>query len=163
MGRRPRIRRGAVTRLEPTQIVDFFVTHIKVSDSAYTAALWKAAYLIEEGCGDDGFTDFRDGLILLGRNTFTRAVKAPDTLADLPVVARMARDEEGWIGYESVSRLIKDAFHRVQGETDSLDAAIEAAAGDMSRPGQPLGEDWDPEDDEETRRRLPRLAALFLD
>ncbi|MFI0445410.1 DUF4240 domain-containing protein [Actinomadura sp. 6N118] len=33
-----------------------------VTDYAYRHPLWNAAYLIEGGCGDDGFMDFRDGL-----------------------------------------------------------------------------------------------------
>ena len=149
--------------LAPADIADFAIGHITVRDTAYRYPLWNAAYLIEGGCGDDGFGDFRDGLILLGRDVFSRAVADPDTLADLPVVARMGRNESGWIGYESLSYLIKDAYRRVTGETDSLDAAVEAATANMARPRRPLGDDWDAEDDQEMRRRLPRLAALFLD
>lgn len=63
--------------------------------------------------------DFRDGLILLGRETFTRAVADPDSLAGLPVVVRMSRDEGGWIGFESLSRPVTDAYRRVRGETGS--------------------------------------------
>ena len=151
-----------LTTLTPADLAEFAVEHIVVRDSAYRYPLWNAAYLIEGGCGDDGFSDFRDGLILLGRDTFTRAVADPDTLAELPVVACMARDESGWIGYESLSYLIRDSYRRTSGETDSLDVAIERAIHDMARPRQPLGDNWDAEDDRETQRRLPRLAALFL-
>lgn len=148
--------------LSPAEIIDFKVKHIEVRDEAYLWPLWNAGYLIEGGCGDDGFMDFRDGLMLLGRDTFTRAVANPDTLADLPVVVAMSRSEGGWIGYESLSYLISDAYRRVQGETDSLDAAVTGAIRAMTRPDRPAGEDWDPENDQEMQRRLPRLAALFL-
>ncbi|PIM72629.1 hypothetical protein CTU88_10845 [Streptomyces sp. JV178] len=79
-------------------------------------------------------------------------------------MTRMSREEGGWIGYESVSYVISDAYRRVLGETDSLDTAVEAALSGMARPEQLLGEEWnrDPEDEEQMRRRLPRLAALFL-
>lgn len=46
--------------------------------------------------------DFRDGLILPGRDVFTRAVDDPDTLADVPVVRVMA-DEDAF--REHLSRL----------------------------------------------------------
>ncbi|MEW2354864.1 DUF4240 domain-containing protein [Spirillospora sp. NPDC029432] len=158
---------GALTdvlaALEPAEIVDFYLKAVEVTDSAYRYPLWNAAYLIEGGCGDDGFMDFRDGLVLLGRATFTRAVADPDSLADLPVVGRMSREESGWVGFESLGYPIKDAYQRSQGETDSFDAAVEAGVRAMARPEKPTGEDWDVEDDEEMRRRLPRLAALFLD
>ncbi|MDX2916474.1 DUF4240 domain-containing protein [Streptomyces sp. NE06-03C] len=158
---------GALTdvlaALEPERIVDFAVTAVHVTDSAYRRPLWNAAYLIEGGCGDDGFMDFRDGLALLGRETFTRAVADPDSLAALPVVVRMGRGERGWIGYESLSAPVTEAYRRVRGETDSLDAAVEAALCGRIRPAAPAGESWDAEDDEANRRHLPRLAALFLD
>ncbi|MFG2000557.1 DUF4240 domain-containing protein [Spirillospora sp. NPDC048911] len=153
---------AALSELEPPEIIDFYVKHVEITDSAYLYPLWNAAYLIEGGCGDDGFMDFRDGLMLLGRDTFTRAVADPDSLAELPVVASMGRDEKGWIGYESLSYLIRDAYKTARGETDSFDAAVEAAVKAMERPERPLGETWDVEDDEEMHRRLPGLAALFL-
>ncbi|MFD7383153.1 DUF4240 domain-containing protein [Streptomyces anulatus] len=156
---------GALTdvlaALEPERIAAFAVTAVGVTDSAYRRPLWNAAYLIEGGCGDDGFMDFRDGLALLGRETFSRAVADPDSLADLPVVVRMSRGERGWIGYESLSAPVTEAYRRVRGETDSLDAAVEAALRERIRPAEPEGESWDAEDDEANRRRLPRLAALF--
>lgn len=157
---------GALTDVlagvEATQIIDFYLKAIEVTDTAYRHPLWNAAYLIEGGCGDDGFMDFRDGLILLGRETFTRAVADPESLADLPVVVRMSRDESGWIGFETLSHPIRDAYRRAQGETDSLETAVEAAVRGMTRPEKPTGENWDVEDDDEMRRHLPRLAALFL-
>ncbi|MBC6457606.1 DUF4240 domain-containing protein [Actinomadura sp. HBU206391] len=144
--------------LPPDQIIAFERRFSEVWRSAHQWRLWAAAYLIEGGCGDDGFMDFRAGLILLGRTTFTRAVDDPDSLADLPVVIRMADGDGGWIGCEDMNHAAHTAYERVQGETDSYDAA-------MSTPGWPdraAGERWDLEDDDEMRRRLPRLAELFL-
>ncbi|MFE7839177.1 DUF4240 domain-containing protein [Streptomyces sp. NPDC057474] len=152
-----------IATLERREIIDFYLKHIEVTDSAYRRPLWNAAYLIEGGCGDDGFMDFRDGLALLGRDTFTQAVADPDCLAGLPVVVRMSRGESGWVGFESLSRLVQDAYQKVQGETDSLDVALQAAVPDMARPDKATGDDWDVEDDDEMRRHLPRLAALFLE
>lgn len=149
-----------LAKLTPAQLVDWYLVHVQVTDSAYRYPLWNAAYLIEGGCGDDGFMDFRDGLALQGRDVFTRAVADPDSLADLPVVVRMA-DDKGWLGFESLSYLVRKAYERVQGETTSLDDALEKAVPALSRPSAPEGPDWDVEDDDETRRRLPRLAALF--
>lgn len=163
-----RLRRALVnvlSTLEPAKIVDFYAKHVEVSDLAYTFPLCMATYLIEGSWTNDGFMDFRDGLILLGRDTFSRAVTNPDSLADVPTVTRMCREEGGWIGYESLSHLIQDAYEKVQGETDSFDAAVEAAVKDLARPDKPLGEEWDPENADQIRLRLPRLAALssFLD
>ncbi|MBC6457604.1 DUF4240 domain-containing protein [Actinomadura sp. HBU206391] len=147
--------------LPPEQIIAFGGTFSEIWSSAYRYSLWGAAYLIEGGCGDDGFMDFRAGLILLGRDTFTRALEDPDSLAELPVVNRMAHDDKGWIGCEGMNYVSRIAYGRRQGETDSYDAYHEA----LPRPGRlepPTGENWDFEDEDEMRRRLPRLAELFL-
>lgn len=149
-----------LTTLSPAELVDWYVVHLQVTDSAYRYPLWNAAYLIQGGCGDDGFMDFRDGLALQGRDVFTRAVADPDSLADLPLVVRMA-DDKGWLGFESISYLVRKAYERVRGETTSLDKALDKAVRALPRPSAPAGTDWDVEDDDENRRRLPRLAALF--
>lgn len=143
------------------ELVDWSVTHARVADSAYRHPLWQAAYLIEGGCGDDGFMDFRDGLMLQGRDVFTRAVADPDSLADVPVIRAMATDK-GWVGFESLSYLVRGAYERVVGEAGSFDQAVEAALRGLARPEEPAGVAWDGEDDDENRRRLPRLSALFL-
>lgn len=149
-----------LAKLTPAELIDWYVVHVQVTDSAYHYPLWNAAYLIEGGCGDDGFMDFRDGLAMQGRDVFTRAVAEPDSLAELPLVVRMAEDK-GWLGFESISYLARKAYERVQGETTSLDEALDKAVRALNRPSAPTGEDWDVEDDDENRRQLPRLAALF--
>ena len=147
-----------VMALPPQEIISFERHFSDVWWSAYRWPLWGAAYVIEGGCGDDGFMDFRAGLILLGRATFTRAVADPDSLADLPVVVRMAGDDKGWIGCEDLNYVARIAYERLQGEADSFDAALSVP----EYPRKPEGENWNLDDDDETRRRLPRLAALFL-
>ncbi|ARF71421.1 hypothetical protein B7C62_03485 [Kitasatospora albolonga] len=149
--------------LEPARIVDFAVTADEVTASACRWPLWNAAYVIEGGCGDDGFMDFRDGLVLLGREVFTRAVADPDSLAALPVVVRMSRGESGWIGYETLEGPVRRAYERTGGTADAFRTAVEAADRGRIRTGEPGGATWDPEDDGLTRRHLPRLAALFLE
>ncbi len=149
--------------LEPADIIDFYVKYIEVTDSAERYALQWAAFLIEGSFSSDGFMDFRDGLILLGQETFSRAVADPDSLAELSVVVRMSRDKGGWIGFESLSHPITAAYQKVRGETETLEAAEEAAVKGMTRPERPSGDTWDPQDDDAMRLHLPRLAALFLD
>lgn len=153
----------ALAELEPAEIIAFEQLFIQVKDVAYRWPLWHAAQLIEGGCGDDGFLDFRAGLALLGRTTFTRAVADPDSLAELPVVVRMSRDEGGWIGCEDAAYAARRAYERVQGESESFDAVVAAAVAAMELRTAPAGENWDVNDAAETRRRLPRLSALFLE
>ncbi|WP_033439213.1 DUF4240 domain-containing protein [Saccharothrix sp. NRRL B-16314] len=158
---------GALTdelaKLGPDDIVDWEITFVQVTDSAYRHPLWHAAYLIEGGCGDDGFMDFRDGLILQGRDVFTRAVGDPDTLADVPVVRAMAGEEgDGWLGYQTIGTCVEEAYRRVCGETDSFHEAVDKALAAVTRPDQPVGPSWDSSDDDAFREHLPRLSEMFL-
>src|SRR5262245_34632186 len=44
--------------------------------------VWAAAYLINGGCSDDSFIDFKLGIVTLGREWHQRVVADPDSLAD---------------------------------------------------------------------------------
>jgi hypothetical protein len=54
--------------LDPAAIVSFGQHFRDVRNAAYTWPLWAAAYVIEGGCSDDGFLDFRAGLVLQGHD-----------------------------------------------------------------------------------------------
>jgi hypothetical protein len=66
---------------------------------------------------------------------------------------------KGWLGFRSLNHLAPKAYERLQGETTSLDEALETALRDLPRPADP---GWNVDDDDENGRHLPRLAALFL-
>ena len=52
---------------------------------AYDHRLWCAIYLINGGCGDDSFMDFRDYLISRGSKVYNRTINDPETLLDDPL------------------------------------------------------------------------------
>ncbi|MGR6999142.1 DUF4240 domain-containing protein [Yinghuangia aomiensis] len=79
--RRDAIERACEERLvgrTPAEIVGFSPRQWQLRDHAYRYDLWAAAFLIEGWWSDDGFMDFRDGLISLGRNWYERALADPD-------------------------------------------------------------------------------------
>jgi Protein of unknown function (DUF4240) len=47
------------------------------------ADLWGAAFILNGGCSDDGFNDFRGWLIAQGRTVYEAALENPDSLADI--------------------------------------------------------------------------------
>jgi hypothetical protein len=119
---------------------------------SYRHPLWGAAYTINGGCSNDAFDYFRGWLIGQGRETFERAVADPDSLAGLPAVQEAARE---WIEFENEAMLsiAWNAYRRVFFE-DPPEAAWTVTLPD-------LRDGWDFDDFAETRRRLPRLAALY--
>lgn len=73
----------ALEALEPEEIVSYQTHFDALHDKAYTWKLWGAIYLLNGGCGDDAFIDFRSFLISMGEAMYTRTVNDPDSLADL--------------------------------------------------------------------------------
>lgn len=65
------------------EVVSYQAHFDEAIDTAYTWPLWGAAYIMNGGCSDDSFMDFRATLISMGRETFEAAVEHPDSLATL--------------------------------------------------------------------------------
>jgi hypothetical protein len=65
------------------EILDYDLILDDLMDEAYIAELWELAYVIDLGCGDDGFMDFRAWLIGRGKDVFDRALVDPESLVDL--------------------------------------------------------------------------------
>ncbi|KDN88101.1 DUF4240 domain-containing protein [Kitasatospora cheerisanensis] len=146
----------------PEEVVQFALRKWQLRDAAYRYDLWAAAFLIEGWWSDDGFMDFREGLISLGRHWYERALADPDSLADHPAV-RGGGDV--LLGNEDFHQVARRAYHRLTGEPDGLDEALAASpeAAPLRSLTHPTGSRWDVADDNEMRRHLPRLAAIFLD
>jgi len=72
----------ALVELAGSEIVTFHDIYSELTDRAYRADLWDAAYIIGCGCGDDGFYDFRGWLIGQGQAIYERALQDPESLVD---------------------------------------------------------------------------------
>jgi hypothetical protein len=133
--------RERLETLDPDEMKSFR-RHFDACDAkAYSWGLWGAAYVIDGGCSDDGFDDFRSTLISQGRSVFESAVKDPDSLADQPYL-------DGEPCYEGFAYAVTDAEEQVVGE-----------AGIRSDfPTTPSGDDWDEED---LPRLYPKLSRRF--
>jgi hypothetical protein len=145
-GRQSELLEERLRRLPPRQIVDFQRVRRRLDEQAYTWDLWGAAYVIEDGCSDDCFRDFRAYLISLGPEPYQAALRDPDSLA--PVV------EDAETGdWENADSVAGDAYENAAGED------IPADDSDLS--GSPRGEPWDDEDQDALVQRYPALAARF--
>ena len=69
--------------LPPSEILEFARVRRQLDARAYTWKLWGAAMVIEDGCSDDCFRDFRAYLISLGPDSYEAALRDPDSLADV--------------------------------------------------------------------------------
>ncbi|MFI5491688.1 DUF4240 domain-containing protein [Actinoplanes sp. NPDC051859] len=143
-----------LARRDPAEIVAWARHLDKVLAASGKEDLWAAAYLINGGCSDDGFDHFRGWLIAHGREVLARAVRDPDSLADLPAVRSAATTGAVFEAEEILT--IPQAAYR-EATSDELPPADTAPARlDASML-------WDFDDEEEMQRRLPRLSSLFLE
>lgn len=137
----------------------------RLHDALYRWDVWAAAYLIGGGCSDDSFMDFRAGVIALGRQWYERVVASPDALADHPVIHRAAAEEDDEAVFaEPMLYVAGEAMEQLTGYKDAYANILDGADQEPGRDpfADPAGEDFDFDDDAEMRRRLPRLAALYL-
>jgi hypothetical protein len=143
LSNQPELLQRKLEALPPSEIVEFDRIFERLLDRAYHWDLWAAAYIIEGGCSDDGFRDFRAGLIGLGRDVYYDAVADPSTLVRQPTRG---------VDFSSEPMLYaaRNAYEAVTGQ--------EMAANDFARSKRPAGERW-PEDSVE--RKYPELAAKF--
>lgn len=137
--------------LPPAEIAELAQPLWDLRSWSYRQDLWRAAYLINGGCSDDGFEYFRGWLLTQGRETFDRAVVDPDSLADLPAVRHIAAGDGGDLECESMYGVVWDAYEQVTG---SMDLPVSGRYPEL----EPW---WDLDGPDGAHRRLPRLAALF--
>jgi hypothetical protein len=121
-----------------------FIDHFDSADAAaYTWPLWGAAYVMHGGCSDDSFDDFRATLISQGRAVYERALKDPESLADLTF------DDEEAICYEGFQFVAHDV---------AKEKLSEFPKRTIAPPKDPTGEEWD---EGSVDLLYPKLAAKY--
>ena len=109
----------------------------------YSWELWAVAYIINGGCSDDSFEDFRSMLIRRGREFYTAMMADPEAAA-----LRFDFREEDF--HEMFSSCIPYAYEEVTKE--------EMPESKVDFPAEPTGYDWREEDLSEL---YPRLCEKF--
>ncbi|MFF0231285.1 DUF4240 domain-containing protein [Micromonospora sp. NPDC005254] len=153
-------------RLPLPHIVAFDQVLDEVVDQADTWDVCAACWIIEYGfLSDDGFSDFQAGLVGLGRRAFESVVRDPDSLADHPAVRQISASEgrDLWIGDEALQFAAETAYEQLTGNSEAFWDAVEATRSATPPEPSPEPDDdrWDLRDEDEWRRRLPRLLELF--
>lgn len=144
-----------LAKLSPGDIVDFAYWWDVLHAEAYSRDLWAAAYYANGGCSDDGFIDFRNWLILQGRDAFDRVVADPNALADY-VQGGAADGEFMCECYVAAEAWDKNPARRAEG-FPGFDA-LYAERHPKPIPVPELGEGWDFDDPAQLRLRLPRFC-----
>ncbi|GAA1606942.1 DUF4240 domain-containing protein [Actinoplanes couchii] len=139
---------------DPEEIVAWGRHLEKVMVASGTEDLWAAAYLINSGADESGFDAFRGWLIAHGRKAVAAAVQRPDVLANVAVI-KEAADTGAVFEAEEVLGIAARAYEQATGSA--------LPSGERPRTRPEVAELWDFDDEDEMRRRLPKLSALFLE
>lgn len=139
---------------DPEEIVAWGRHLEKVMVASGTEDLWAAAYLINSGADETGFDAFRGWLIAHGRKAVAAAVQRPDVLANVAVI-KAAADTGAVFEAEEVLGIAARAYEQATGEA--------MPSGERPRTRPEVADLWDFDDEDEMRRRLPKLSALFLE
>ncbi len=134
--------RDILSKLPRNEVCDFDRHFAERMNEPYRWDLWAAAYIIEGGCSDDGFMDFRSWLISMGQDVYTKALQDPESLVE------SASDP-------TIEVCSFEEFQYVAGEVygNELDHEIEHLQ-------DPAGEPWE-ENDEVLLQMFPQLWAKF--
>ena len=82
-----------LTKLTEAEIIDYQEILDNLQDEAYIAELWEVAYILDMGCGDDGFMDFRAWLIGQGKDIFYKALANPESLVEFVKLGQETKSE----------------------------------------------------------------------
>lgn len=145
-GRQSELLKERLTQLSPQAIIAFAQIRHSLDERAYTWNIWGAATVIEDGCSDDCFRDFRGYLISLGQGPYENALRDPDSLA--PIVQDAETGD-----WENADNVAPDAYSSATGGDFPLD--------DSDLSGTPRGTPFDDNDAAGLARRYPQLAARF--
>jgi len=135
---------GELKKLSPGEITSYQEHFDTLHEKAYQWPLWGAAYVIEGGCSNDGFMDFRYGLISKGKRAYENALNNPDSLADLGAPVEIRNELFGYVAQEAYEEITDNQIPRKE------------FAGSR----EPNGKRWDFDDEAENLNQLPKLMKL---
>ena len=130
-------------KMTAIEILEFDNKFRTLRGEVYNWDFWAAAYIINGGCSDDCFSDFRGWLIGQGKSTFENAVK------DISTLTKLEDTNDG--DWEGLSYVPTDAYEKKtgndipQGIRENMDIT---------------GVEWD-EEGQDLQNKYPELWKTF--
>ncbi|MCD6010413.1 MAG: hypothetical protein K0Q79_275 [Flavipsychrobacter sp.] len=131
-------------KLTPQDIILFDNKFRQLCGIAYNWQLWGAIYIINGGCGDDSFNDFRDWIVAQGKDFYFRTIPDPATLVDV-------NREKLEVEWEGMGYIPTAVFEEITGE--------DMPAG-FTENTEVTGTEWDEENDD-LQKMFPKLWEKY--
>ncbi|WP_238005875.1 DUF4240 domain-containing protein [Dactylosporangium sp. AC04546] len=139
--------RALLAGLTPDEVLEFHRLLVAANHQLYTWDHIAAVNLVDEGLGDDGFTDFRTWIVATGRESFAAFRDDPDTLVDI-------LDRLGWDSAEVFGAVAAEVYRDTTGREIWEDGAPPIEPGTP-----PTGSAEIVHDRAVQQQRFPRLTA----
>jgi Protein of unknown function (DUF4240) len=133
------------------EIITFEHIHNELMGRAYRRDLWNAAYIIDCGCSDDGFMDFRAWLIGQGQAIFNEALNDPESLVDVIEIGQETK-------VEALLYVAYHAYERKQVNNPSISHSLPQLIEDEINTDL-MQEEWQ----KSLEAKYPKLHAKFGD
>lgn len=126
--------RKALESLSPDDIASFGQILENKLEELNHFDIWEVAYIINTGCGDDDFTNFRAGVIARGKDTFNIALQNPSRLGDLDNAEDLITGEDFWATY-------MQAWSNKTRAPSNIGPEVTMAPASNQASGEPFSED----------------------
>lgn len=138
-----------IQKLTPKEMIGFRLRTDQLLFDTYTSELWCAAYIMNQGCSDDGFEYFRNWIISRGKEVYYNAKKDPDSL-----ISEFMEGED-YYDFESFGYTALTAFENKTGKDlyDYIADDISTTEGNYSQ----LELNWNEEKPETMKVICPKL------
>ncbi|MEZ6056861.1 MAG: DUF4240 domain-containing protein [Planctomycetaceae bacterium] len=141
-------------KLDSDEIVSFNEWFGHFVREAFFYRLWGAAWLIGNGCSDDGFWDFRCWLVAQGEHIYSSAIDDPDSLSE--VVTR--KDRSSTLSFSNPAMLVwAEKLGKDESDLDDFPQSWGSNLGETP-PDEPFREDAG-----DFGMQYPKLSKLFAD
>lgn len=137
----------ALAKLPEDQIATFQKLYYDHHNRLHRWDIWGAGYVINGGCGDDGFHYFKAWIISKGRKAYDTALTDPDSLGRFVTRAEVDEGCEN----EMLNYAAQLAHESKTGKANELEWI-------PNEGGSPAGEPWD---EENVYTLYPKLSAKF--
>jgi hypothetical protein len=105
-----------LSQLSVEELQEFNNCFYRMMARAYRADLWEAVWILECGCSDDSFEDFREWLIGQGQAVFEKTLSDPDNLADF-----VSKEMAGAIYECNMSSILDEAYAAITNSDAPID------------------------------------------
>ena len=132
-----------LSKLTANEVLEFDNKFRTLRGEVYNWNFWAAAYIINGGCSDDCFSDFRGWLIGQGQSIYENAIKNIETLTEL--------NETNDGDWEGLSYIPTEVYEKKTG--NDMPQGIQENF-------EITGDEWE-EDENDLKNRFPKLYTKF--